>query len=197
VRILVGLGNPGAEYRRSRHNVGFMVVEEIARRRHASPEKRAAGSALSHVSIGGLEVVLSRPLTYMNRSGAAVKALLEREGAGPGDLLVVCDDLYLDYGSLRLRRGGSHGGHNGLRSIIEAIGTQRFARLRIGVGPVEDAEAHADFVLAPFDREERERLPEIVGVAADCVMAAVSEGLERTMNRFNRRPAVQDGGPVA
>lgn len=197
MRIVVGLGNPGAEYRESRHNVGFMVAEEIARRRDAPPEERSARCALTRVSIGPLEVVLARPLTYMNRSGSAVAALLEREEASPRELLVVCDDLHLEYGALRLRRSGSHGGHNGLRSIIETIGSRDFARLRIGVGPAGESETHADFVLAAFGRAERRRLPEVIGLAADCAEAALSEGIDRTMNRFNRRPAAQDGGRTA
>lgn len=189
MRIVVGLGNPGPGYGSTRHNVGFLVVDEV-RRRHGDPaEERASRSLCAVVSVAGIEILLARPQTYMNRSGLAVAALLERRKAGPADLLVVCDDFYLAFGGLRLRPRGSHGGHQGLRSVIESLGTQEFARLRVGVGPPEPEQDHADFVLAPFGAPERRRLREVVETASDCVEAAVSDGIERAMGRFNRRQA--------
>lgn len=189
MKLVVGLGNPGAEYRGTRHNVGYRVVEELRRRGGDPPEERRARSLLCRLSIGTEEVVLARPQTYMNQSGAAVAALLEWTGAAPGELLVICDDLYLDLGTVRLRARGSHGGHNGLRSIIEAIRTQGFPRLRVGVGPADPGTTYTDFVLAPFPRADRERLGGIVALAADCVESALAEGLPTAMNRFNRRAA--------
>ena len=187
--LLVGLGNPGERYRATRHNLGFLVVDEVGRRRGAPAPDRRGGALVARLPGDGPEVVLAWPLTYMNRCGRAVAALLEQAGAGTQDLLVVCDDLYLDFGAVRLRRGGSHGGHNGLRSIIETLGSGAFPRLRIGVGPPGEGVDHADFVLAPFGRAEGERLSEVVGLAADCAEMALDAGIEPAMNRFNRRPS--------
>jgi PTH1 family peptidyl-tRNA hydrolase len=193
VKLVVGLGNPDPEYRATRHNVGWLVVEEVRRRHGAPSEERRARSFVCRVPIvpGGL--VLARPQTYMNRSGAAVAALAEWAGAAPAEILVICDDLYLAVGTLRLRSRGGHGGHNGLRSIIETLGTEAFPRLRVGVGPAEPGTSYADFVLAPFPRDDRERLGEVVARAADCAESAASEGLHAAMNRFNRRPADAGG----
>jgi PTH1 family peptidyl-tRNA hydrolase len=186
VKVLVGLGNPGPEYRATRHNVGYLVAEAI-RARSGSPRERRADRCLSsRVTMAGGDVVLARPLTYMNRSGEAVAALLDLAGAEPKDLMVICDDLYLELGSLRLRPRGSHGGHNGLRSIIEVLGTQEFPRLRLGVGPADPGVDYADFVLAPFPRADRERVEQMVGEAADCVEAVAAHGLPKAMNRYNR-----------
>jgi peptidyl-tRNA hydrolase, PTH1 family len=191
MRILVGLGNPGPDYRDTRHNVGFLVVEEL-RRRHGGPkEERGDGWRGARVRMGAAAVYLGRPVTFMNRSGDVVSRLLEREESTPADLLVVCDDFELEFGAIRLRPRGSHGGHNGLRSIIASIGTQEFARLRVGVGPVEEGTDPSDFVLAPFRRPEREKLSEVLAAAADTAEAAVEDGIERAMGRFNRRQAPQ------
>ena len=187
IRVLVGLGNPGSRYRSTRHNIGFRVVEEVGERLGADPEREAAHCLVGRASVDGREVVLARPTLFMNRSGPAVKALLKREGAEPDELLVVCDDLNLDFGTLRLRPQGSHGGQNGLRSIIETLGTQAFPRLRVGVGPAPEGTEHADFVLARFGPEARGRLSEVVGRAADCVEISVRDGLGQAMNRCNRR----------
>lgn len=185
MRVLVGLGNPGEEYRETRHNIGFLVTEEIGRRHQAPRERRQCRSFVTRARVGESEVVLARPLTYMNHSGEAVAEILAREGVGPDDLLVICDDLYLDFGTLRLRPRGSHGGHNGLRSIIAALGTREFPRLRVGVGPAQEGVPRADYVLAPFRRPERSRLDDVVGRAADCAEAVVLEGIHKAMSRFN------------
>jgi peptidyl-tRNA hydrolase, PTH1 family len=186
VKILVGLGNPGEEYRSTRHNIGYLVAEEIRERRGAPREETQARSLLCRVDLGGSVALVARPLTYMNRSGEAVAALLERADAGAGDLLVICDDLHIEFGRIRLRARGSDGGHNGLRSIIRTLGTREFARLRIGIGPAGESVAHADFVLAPFRRSERAELERLVQSSADCAEAVVIEGIEKAMNRFNR-----------
>lgn len=191
IRLLVGLGNPGRRYRLTRHNVGFMVIEEIGRRHDGTEEREIAHCLLGSVDMGGIAVSLARPNLFMNRSGPAVRALLDREGTRPEEALVICDDLSVNFGALRLRRQGSHGGHNGLRSIIEALGTMEFPRLRVGIGPAASAAEHVDFVLGRFPPEERDALPGVIGTAADCAETAVREGLEQAMNRFNRRP----GGP--
>ena len=186
MKVLVGLGNPEDEFRPTRHNVGYRVAEEILRRGGDPYEERKARSLVGRVRIGDQPVVIARPLTWMNRSGVAVADLLEMAETGPEDLLVVCDDLYLDLGTIRLRPRGGHGGHNGLLSIITVLGTSAFPRLRVGIGPPEAGVAHADFVLAPFRRREEAVLSEVVKISADCAEVAVTLGVAAAMNRFNR-----------
>jgi len=185
LKLLIGLGNPGEEYRATRHNVGYRVAEAFRKRHAGRREERRARSLVSRCDLGESEILIARPLTYMNHSGGAVAALLDLAQAGPADLLVVCDDLNLELGTLRLRARGSHGGHNGLRSIIEALGTQAFPRLRVGVGPADAEVPHAEFVLAPFRRSERHRLEEVVEAAVDCVEAAARDGIAKAMSRYN------------
>lgn len=194
MKVLLGLGNPGDEYAATRHNVGFRVAEEILRRHGARREARRCRSLVAATRVDGVEVLVARPLTYMNRSGAAAAALLGEAEAEPGDLLVVCDDLNLDLGRLRLRARGSHGGHNGLSSIIEALGTQEFPRLRVGIGPVAPGVPQADFVLAPFRRDEREAIAAAVARAADGAEIALTAGIQAAMNPINRGPAPDRGG---
>ena len=188
MRVLVGLGNPGEEYRLTRHNIGFRVAEEILQRWGRPYEKRKARSIVGRVRIADRAVIVARPQTFMNRSGVSVAALLKMAEAGPEDLLVVCDDLYLDLGTIRLRPRGSHGGHNGLLSIIETVGSREFPRLRVGVGPVDAGVPHADFVLAPFRRPEQGQVTDVVRRAADCAETAVVQGVAAAMNRFNGSP---------
>lgn len=184
--LVVGLGNPGRRYRETRHNIGFMVVETL-RERAGGPDERETGhSALWSMEVDGREIVLARPLEFMNLSGAAVRALAGKRGAEPSEILVVCDDFHLEFGALRLRRSGSHGGHNGMRSIIAALGTQDFPRLRIGIGAAPAGEDPADFVLERFAPDERARLGDVVTQAADCVEMVLKSGLEAGMNRYNR-----------
>jgi PTH1 family peptidyl-tRNA hydrolase len=184
--LVVGLGNPGRRYRETRHNVGFMVVEML-RERAGGPDERETGhSAVWRTEVEGREIVLARPLVFMNLSGAAVRALAEKHGAEPEEVLIICDDFHLDFGALRLRRGGSHGGHNGMRSIIAALGTQEFPRLRIGIGAAPAGQDPADYVLERFSADERVRLGDVVAQAADCVETVLKAGLEAGMNRYNR-----------
>lgn len=196
MKVLVGLGNPGERYAATRHNVGYLVAEEIIRRAGRPRQETRAGSLVCRVTIGRNEVLVARPLCFMNRSGSTAAALLDAAGAAPEDLLVVCDDLYLDLGTIRIRPRGSHGGHNGLLSIIETLGTRDFPRVRVGVGPADPRASHADFVLEPLTRAEQERLPAIVARAADGAEVALDEGIAAAMNRFNRRlraPAAPGG----
>jgi PTH1 family peptidyl-tRNA hydrolase len=186
VSLVVGLGNPGRRYRATRHNIGFMVVETLRGRAGDPEERESCHSALWRAEVAGREVVLARPLAFMNRSGAPVRELAEKCGASPEEVLVVCDDFHLDFGVLRLRRVGSHGGHNGMRSIIAALGTQEFPRLRIGIGAAPPGEDPAEFVLEKFGADERDRLDDVVAQAADCVELVLKAGLEEGMNRYNR-----------
>jgi PTH1 family peptidyl-tRNA hydrolase len=191
VKVVVGLGNPGARYANTRHNIGWMVLDRLAER--AGWAGRGRERDASKVVMGrhrGLDLVLAKPLTYMNESGLAVRKLLARERAPLGDLLIVADDFALPFGKLRFREAGSHGGHNGLRSVIDELGTEAFSRLRIGIG--EPDTGGADHVLSTFHPGERDRLDELVETAADAVEAWASDGTSRAANRFNMfelRPA--------
>jgi PTH1 family peptidyl-tRNA hydrolase len=187
--VIVGLGNPGSEYDGTRHNVGFAVVGELALRLRIG--LRASGSHRSGSGARmGTEVVLAQPLTYMNNSGEAVRSLLERHGVPPGGLIVCCDDLHLPLGSVRLRKKGSDGGHNGLRSIIREIGTAEFPRLRCGIrGAAAPApgDATAGYVLSAFEGAELPGARQMVSDAAEAVLAVVRDGIDRAMNVVNAK----------
>jgi len=188
MRLILGLGNPGEEYRDTRHNVGFRVVEELARRW----EVPAAGlecNALVGLRPGEDPVLLARPQTYMNRSGWSARCFAERHGLDPAAVLVIYDEVNLPLGKLRLRRGGSPAGHRGLESVIENLRTAEIPRLRLGVAPEEGkpagGEELVDFVLSPFAAEEREAVEEMIRRAADACEAWVREGIDAAMGRFN------------
>jgi PTH1 family peptidyl-tRNA hydrolase len=182
--LIVGLGNPGADYRATRHNVGFLVVEELARRWGISPRGAECNARLAARD----GVLLALPQTYMNRSGYAVRCLLERYGIEPERVLVVLDEVALPLGKLRLRPAGSPGGHRGLESILESVQTDRLPRLRLGVRAGEEppaGEELVDFVLAPFAAEERAAVDEMVTRAADAAEHWLREGPESAMSRYN------------
>lgn len=187
MRVVVGLGNPGTRYARTRHNIGFLVAAELAG--SGWVDRLAAQTAT--VRIAGETVLVVRPQTYMNRSGDAVLALSELEDFAPEDTLVVFDDFLLDFGRIRLRRSGSDGGHNGLASILQRLRTEQVPRLRLGVGPVPAGESDIDFVLTPFAQaEDVEGLVHRGSAAARCWL---QEGIEAAMNRFNGCPALPSG----
>lgn len=181
---IFGLGNPGTNYIRTRHNIGFMTVDNIARRLGIKFH-HAPGRFLARTRYAGDELLLVKPLLYMNESGVVVKEQLD---ARPDNFLVVVDDLALPFGQLRIRPRGSDGGHRGLASIIYHLQTTNFPRLRIGIGAPREMDA-VKYVLSPFSGEELKHLPEILERATDACLTIVSEGLEMAMNRFN--PAVQ------
>ena len=184
-KLVIGLGNPGPDYARTRHNVGFLCLDELAARHGL---RFASGRARAEVvtgAIAGEPVALAKPQTYMNDSGASVAALVAFYQIAPTNLLVVSDDLDLPFGHLRLRAAGSAGGHNGLRSIIAHLRRQEFARLRIGIGrPAERIPAER-YVLMPFTPAERERLPDVLAAGADAVECWTRDGLTDAMNRYN------------
>ena len=185
-RIIIGLGNPGAEYADTKHNVGFRVAEAVAERSDTTFDKHIASATVGEGRWKSRPLVVAKPLTFMNRSGESVRALLRRYRVVPNDLLVVVDDINLPVGSLRLRRGGGSGGHNGLEDIADSIQTGEFPRLRIGVGSDFGAGGQSDYVLSPFDPRDEDVVSEVVRQAAEAALCFVSDGLQTAMNRFNR-----------
>ncbi len=182
MKLILGLGNPGERYRQTRHNVGFRVVEEVARRRGMRLDRLECNSLVA-VPEGG-EVALGQPQTYMNRSGYAARCLCERWEVAPEELLVVYDEVSLPLGKLRLRRAGSPGGHRGMESVLESLQTDQVPRLRCGVGGPEGEEI-VEYVLSPFLAEEREAVEGMVARAADACEVWAAEGAEAAMQRFN------------
>lgn len=189
--IVVGLGNPGEAYRATRHNLGFRTLDRLARR--AGTRLEAAGvlrpdAWWSEASLEGRPVVLAKPRTFMNRSGRAAAALCRTFETEPSDLVVVHDDADLALGRVRVRRGGASGGHNGLRSLIDVLGTPEFVRVRLGVrGEDRDEAELAEYVLEPFGPHELAAAAELIEAGADAVLSFLSAGLDATMNRFNGR----------
>ncbi len=183
--LIVGLGNPGAEYERTRHNVGFMLVDRLAAGVGVSVKRFECSSLIGRAEIEGIKVELAKPQTYMNLSGDAVKCLVEKADRSIDRLFVVSDDLALPFGKIRLRPQGSHGGQNGLRSIIDRLGTNEFIRLRIGIAPEHPVANASSFVLQGFSKFEVESLDEILNRSAEAVRCVVRDGVDRAMAEFN------------
>jgi PTH1 family peptidyl-tRNA hydrolase len=190
MRFVVGLGNPGERYRRTRHNAGFMVVDALASRAGVRHGGERAEVWVCPAEVGGEQTLLVKPLAFMNRSGVAVDQLLSGKGGAVQDLVVIVDDVALDLGRLRIRERGSHGGHNGLRSLIEVLGTDEFPRVRVGIRKGEIGEDLAGYVLESFPAEDVLVVQEAVGRAADAVECLIHEGVAAAMNRFNGAPKV-------
>ncbi len=189
MRLVVGLGNPGERYRRTRHNVGFLVVDALAALAGAARGEERAEAHVASAVLGGEEALLVKPLTFMNRSGAAVERLVLDHALLPRDLVVVVDDVALELGRLRVRERGSHGGHNGLRSIIETLQSEDFPRVRVGIRKGEIEGELADYVLDPFPPEDVLVVQDAVSRAADAVEYLIREGAAAAMNRFNGTPS--------
>lgn len=184
IKLIVGLGNPGARYARSRHNVGFLVVEQFARAHDLKFARKRFNAEIAEGNIGDARVLIAKPQTFMNLSGEAVGKLFAFYKIAPRDLLVVYDDLDLPLGKLRLRPKGSAGGHHGMESILARIGTSDFPRLRIGIGrPNPDADI--DHVLGTFDHAERQLMDETFARAVEAIQVWVRDGIDAAMNRFN------------
>ena len=187
--LIAGLGNPGARYARTRHNVGWMVLDELSRRWNIELTKRVHQALTATTQIGEHRVLVAKPQTFMNESGRAVGALLRYNKIELPRLLVICDDLNLATGKLRLRANGSDGGQNGLKSVAQNLGSTQYARLRFGVGAPSDEERQqrgtADFVLSAFLPDEILSVQDGIARAADCVETWVREDLQSAMNRFN------------
>lgn len=191
MKVILGLGNPGPEYERTRHNVGWWVVDHLADVWRFEGWKRDGESRVASGSVGGVRVRLVKPQTYMNLSGAALKPYLRREGwSYMKDLLVISDEVALPVGTFRVRAGGSAGGHNGLKSIESALGSQEYARLRIGVGPEDPSRRHgdlSDYVLSDFGKGEEKIVRANFDTIVQLVETWLAEGPQVAMNRFNRK----------
>jgi len=195
VALVVGLGNPGSRHALTRHNVGWRVVEILARRWKARPDTGTAAYRAWSAEVSSGAVQLLTPLTFMNLSGEALAEWRERHGFETVDLLVVTDDVYLPFGTLRFRLEGSSGGHRGLESIEAALGTRDYARLRIGVGAALDSASLREHVLEEFEEADEAAVDEILELAADAVECWVREGATTAMNRFNRKVRKEDSTP--
>ena len=184
--LIVGLGNIGAEYADTRHNIGFNVLDALAEASNTAFTTARYGD-VAEARYKGRTLVLLKPSTYMNLSGKAVRYWMDAEKIAPENLLVISDDIALPFGTLRIRQRGSAGGHNGLKNIAELLGSEDFARMRFGVGGDFPRGHQVDYVLGEWTAEEREALPERLKVFGDAVLSFVTVGIERTMNFFNKK----------
>ena len=183
--LIVGLGNPGASYERTRHNLGFMLVDLLAREAQTQVKRDECRALIGRAVIDGETVELAKPQTYMNLSGESVSCLITKPGRGIEKLIVISDDLALPFGTIRLRSKGSHGGQNGLRSIIDCLKTNEFVRLRIGIMPEHPISNAKNFVLENFSKGEGETVREVLEKSADAVRAVITDGIEKAMAKFN------------
>jgi PTH1 family peptidyl-tRNA hydrolase len=180
------LGNPGQQYRNTRHNVGFRVLDEIAERLNARFDQEKYEGLFAMAEHEGARLMLLKPLTFMNLSGTCVAKAARNRVSRPEHIVVVTDEIQLPLGAVRIRQEGSHGGHNGLRSVIEHLGTQAFPRLRIGVGQKKAGQDLSDHVLSTFTPDEKADVERAIKAAADAVLCCVTEGVATAMNRFNK-----------
>lgn len=181
----MGLGNPGAEYGRTRHNLGFMLADLLAGDYGTQIKRLECRALIGRAEIAGAAVELAKPQTYMNLSGEAVKCLLQKEERSQERLIVISDDLALPFGKIRVRPQGSHGGQNGLRSIIDCLGSNEFVRLRIGIQPEHPISNAKNFVLERFSKGDAEKVEDILKTSAEAVRTIIREGVERAMAEFN------------
>ncbi|MFA5287375.1 MAG: aminoacyl-tRNA hydrolase [Candidatus Omnitrophota bacterium] len=191
MKLIVGLGNPGLIYSGTRHNIGFEIIKSLAGDQKATLKKEKGIKVLSGKGkIGQVYVLLTLPLTFMNLSGEVIKPILKRYRIALIDLLVVCDDLDLEFGRIKICSRGSSAGHRGIKSIADSLGSTEFSRLRVGIGrPGEDASV-SDFVLSRFNRREKKDIPAIIDRSTQCARSWVEEGMDKTMNIFNRKGVV-------
>lgn len=185
--MIVGLGNPGKGYEMTRHNLGFLVMDQLAQETGVSLKQRKFNSLLRRGKVGGEQVILMKPFTYMNLSGEAVKKAYDYFHVSLKDLIVVHDDLDLDYGKFKIKTGGGDAGHKGIRSIIDHLGEDKFVRVRIGIGRPEKGEDVIDYVLDPLNESERSHLPEILDQACLLIQTVIKSGVDAAMNTFHKR----------
>ena len=192
MRLIVGLGNPGIEYAWTPHNLGFLVVDMLAEQAGIRVERPEAKSLVGLGQIAGRDAVLAKPQTMMNLSGLAVRELLERAECQPSEMIVICDDVALPWGMLRIRERGTAGGHNGLKSVISAVGTMEFVRVRLGVKPEEMRGDLKEYVLRQIRRDEEDAVAEEIDQGVEAVKAILADGTQAAMNRFNRKVSPPD-----
>lgn len=188
--LVAGLGNPGDEYADTPHNLGFLAIERLAAERGirvTRPDSKALTGV--GVSESGAALLLVKPQTYMNLSGVSVKALMAKHEIGPDRLILMYDELDLPWGEIRIRPNGRPRGHNGVRSVVEQLGTEEFTRVRLGANPGHPLRSGADYLLAPMSRQQKKELEEPLGAAAQAVNSIIANGVETSMARFNRRAA--------
>lgn len=186
--LVVGLGNPGDGYAATRHNIGFQVANRLAKRARLNFEKKAADARIAEGSLGQMRIAVAKPQTYMNDSGRSVRRLLDRYRIEPSRLVVVYDDVDLPLGKVRVRASGGPGTHNGMRSVVAALGTEAFPRVRCGIAPAAPAAEVPDmteYVLEPFAADEREHAESVAARAAEAVEVLIRDGVTRAMDRFN------------
>ncbi len=187
MKLIVGLGNPGYEYHVTPHNLGFMAVDRLAEACGVEVSHREAQALTTSTELERVRVVLAKPQTFMNLSGMAVGRLLERYGLPLQDLIILVDDVDVSLGTLRIRQRGSAGGHNGLKSVIDALGSDEFVRVRMGIRPEEEVEDLVSYVLGRFRRADLETVDEMLDQSVDAVRVVLKEGPQKAMNQFNRR----------
>jgi len=187
VALLVGLGNPGGQYAATRHNIGFAVVDRLADDLGVAITTPEGGALVAYATYEGLPILLAKPQQFMNRSGGPLAELLDAYGLAPEAALVIYDDLALPVGALRLRPKGGAGGHNGIKSIISALGSTEFPRLRVGVGDTFEPGTQVDFVLSPFEDEERDAVRDAAALACEAALVFARDGMTTAMNQYNRR----------
>ena len=192
MKLVVGLGNPGRKYEQTRHNIGFEILRSLAKRHGDPPSRAKFEGLLQECSIAGERTLLLMPQTYMNLSGRSVQMAVGFYQLSTDDLLLVCDDFHLDLGVLRLRAGGSDGGQKGLASTTEQLGTDSFARLRFGIGPVPERWESADFVLSKFSASERELVDRQILRSSEAVETWVAHGIQRAMNEYNGKDVLPE-----
>jgi PTH1 family peptidyl-tRNA hydrolase len=187
VKLLVGLGNPGKEYERTRHNVGWLVLDEIAAAARASIDRKKFGAELGEAEVDGVRTLLLKPQTYMNLSGEAVGPAARFYKVEPRDVVAVQDELDLEWGRVQIKVGGGHGGHNGIRSLISHLGSPDFVRIRVGIGRPGGKKEVVGHVLGGFDKKESEELPFVLGRAAEAIRCVLKNVPTRCMSEFNKR----------
>lgn len=187
MKVVLGLGNPGRKYARTRHNFGFLVVDRIASENHVAVTKKKHESLIGEWQADGEKILLVKPQTFMNRSGEAVRQLCRFFSVTAMDLVVIHDDLDLPFGRMRIRPGGGPGGHRGVLSILETLGEGGFFRVRLGIGRPPPGIDPTDYVLQPFSSDESSRLEQVVAKAADGVKCLLAQGSKQAMDRFNRK----------
>ena len=186
--LIVGLGNPGPEYVSTRHNIGFLVVDRLVREHGLTACSSRTNADMAEGNIAGIPVLAARPLDYMNRSGGPVDAIVRNFGIQCEDMVVIHDDIDLAYERLKIKEKGGDGGHNGIRSLIDALGTDDFVRVRMGVGRPEADIGVVDYVLGDFDADQRSTLAPFLSRAIEAAEVILCEGAKEAMNRFNRKP---------